>query len=122
MLRNVSSGLSDGLVSVYDSRLPEKSQRTMTSRELEEPVVGLSLFSNASGESSEGDLKLIAGARNGEVRLWEPRMFKVSVVYVLFMLSSFVILITALDKCQRPCCRRGKVSEEEGWFLHLLLC
>uniref|UniRef100_A0A0R3RZM9 WD_REPEATS_REGION domain-containing protein n=1 Tax=Elaeophora elaphi TaxID=1147741 RepID=A0A0R3RZM9_9BILA len=73
-------GLSDGLVNVYDPRLPEKSRRTMSFRELEEPVIGLSLFYNLMGEFSEGNLRLIAGSRDGEIRLWEPRMFKEPVV------------------------------------------
>ncbi|KAK6112160.1 Raptor N-terminal CASPase like domain family protein [Brugia pahangi] len=73
-------GLSDGLVNVYDPRLPDKSRRTMSSRELEKPVIGLSLFSNLAGESSEGNLRLVAGSRDGEIRLWEPRMFKEPVV------------------------------------------
>lgn len=71
------SGLSDGLVSVYDPRLPDKSRRTMSFRELEEPVIGLSLFNNLTGELSEGNLRLIAASRDGEIRLWEPRMFRV---------------------------------------------
>ncbi|VDN19281.1 unnamed protein product [Gongylonema pulchrum] len=61
---------------MYDPRLPPRSRRTMSLRELEGPVVGLSLFSNVPGQSSEGVLRLVAGARNGEVHLWEPRMFK----------------------------------------------
>lgn len=64
-------------MNVYDPRLPEKSRRTMSFRELEEPIIGLSLFSNRTGECSEGNLRLIAGSRDGEVRVWEPRMFKV---------------------------------------------
>ncbi|VDN18700.1 unnamed protein product [Gongylonema pulchrum] len=74
--QSISTRLSDGLVNMYDPRLPPRSRRTMSLRELEGPVVGLSLFSNVPGQSSEGVLRLVAGARNGEIHLWEPRMFK----------------------------------------------
>ncbi|VDN06650.1 unnamed protein product [Thelazia callipaeda] len=72
----LAAGLSDGLVNIYDLRLPDKSRRTISFRELQEPVIGLSFFYNLQNNSSEGNLRLIAGSRDGEIRLWEPRMFK----------------------------------------------
>lgn len=65
------------MVALYDPRLPMKSQRVLLSRELESSIVSLSLLTDNAGETPGTSLRLIAGAKNGEIRIWEPRMFRV---------------------------------------------
>lgn len=76
----VALGLNDGSVNLYDPRIPGKSQRVMSLRELQRKIVGLSFISNASGTQTDTGLRLVAGSEDGEIRVWEPRMFQEPVV------------------------------------------
>uniref|UniRef100_A0A0M3ICQ2 WD_REPEATS_REGION domain-containing protein n=1 Tax=Ascaris lumbricoides TaxID=6252 RepID=A0A0M3ICQ2_ASCLU len=52
----------------------------MSLRELQRKIVGLSFISNASGTQTDTGLRLVAGSEDGEIRVWEPRMFQEPVV------------------------------------------
>ncbi|VDK57042.1 unnamed protein product [Anisakis simplex] len=77
----IALGLNDGSVNLYDPRIPTKSQRVMVLRELQRKIVGLSFISNTSNAVQTGaGLRLVAGSADGELRVWEPRMFQEPVV------------------------------------------
>ncbi|VDM41062.1 unnamed protein product [Toxocara canis] len=76
----IALGLNDGSVNLYDPRIPGKSQRVMSLRELQRKIVGLSFISNASASQADNGLRLVVGSEDGEIRVWEPRMFQEPIV------------------------------------------
>ncbi|KAL3088765.1 hypothetical protein niasHT_027908 [Heterodera trifolii] len=71
----VSCGFSDGTVALFDIRVPAKGCEVLHLRDSNAPVVGMAML--GGDEQRE---RLLVGTRDGEIRLWEPRMFKEALV------------------------------------------
>lgn len=65
-----AAGCSDGSVRVFDRRLPTSECRILTLRDLRTSVVGAHLRHNSSRSN------LVAASMDGQICLWEPRMFQ----------------------------------------------
>lgn len=70
----VAVGTSDGDVRVYDRRVPPDENRVMKFRDLDKAIVKVHLQKKQFGS------QLVAGSENGQIRVWDPRMFQDPVV------------------------------------------
>ncbi|KAI1724258.1 target of rapamycin complex 1 subunit mip1 [Ditylenchus destructor] len=67
----VATGFGDGTLAVYDVRLPPDECQIMRLRDFKAPIIGSSFL--------DGQF-LIAGSRDGDIKIYEPRMFHESTV------------------------------------------
>lgn len=72
-------GFTDGSFNVYDVRLPSGQNEIINQRDFSTSVIGSSILSN--------NQRLVVGSQDGDIRVWEPRMYCVSCS------SVFIIII-----------------------------
>lgn len=74
-------GFADGTFSVYDARLPPDQSEIMSVREFSAPVVSSSVLLD--------NQRVVVISRDGDVRVWEPRMFRVCFSVAFFIYEFF---------------------------------